>query len=51
MGYMDHTPTYDDADMERQVSPHEVDDVDDGSDSKEPQPDDPAQRVLRVDEV
>jgi hypothetical protein len=42
MGYMDHTPTYDDAYVERLVSPHEAN-VDDGSDTHEPQPDDPAQ--------
>jgi hypothetical protein len=52
VGYIDHTTTYDDVDVEQQVSPHEADNVDDGSDSQDiPQPDDPAQRVLRVDEV
>jgi hypothetical protein len=49
--YMDHTTTYDDVDVEQQVSPHEANDVDDNSDSQDiPQPDDPAQLVLRVDE-
>ena len=42
MGYMDHTPTYDDVGVEWYVSPHEVDDVEDGYDSQEPQPDDHA---------
>ena len=50
MGYMDHTPMYDDVDVEWLVSPHEAD-VDDGSDTQEPQPDDPAQQVLGVNDV
>jgi hypothetical protein len=50
MGYMYYTPVYDDANVEWPVFPHEVD-VDNGSDTKEPQPNDPAQQVLGVDYV
>ena len=65
-GYRDQTTTYDDASMEQQVSSHEEgSDVGDSQDIPQPdsmdiplpnsqdipQPDDPAQRVLMVNEV
>jgi hypothetical protein len=49
---MDHTTTYDDAHVERQVSPDEGDNVDHGDDSEDiPQPKDPALLVLKENEV